>query len=300
MTNKVRVFWNPKSGTSGADGGQIRAMFEAQGCPCEITEVGPGLDVKALAAGESEDVAYVAAGGDGTVNAVADAVAGSGRAMGVLPVGTLNHFARDIGMPLDLEKSVGVIAAGHVSRVDAAEVNGAMFVNNSSLGFYPAMVVQRERMKKGGRGKWVSLVVASVKALAGFRHLRVEVKVDGSTRVCTTPFVFIGNNPYCMEGLEMGKRERVNAGVLSLYLISGVSRAGMMRLGVAALFGRLKKTPEYEELLVTELAVNVRGRRRLRVSMDGEVRKLKGPLCYRTRPGALRVIAPAEGTEEAK
>ena len=286
-----RIFLNPQSGPGAVQGEQekkLRALFPA----CEITPMGRGVDLKKLAREDAVELAYIAAGGDGTVNAVAGAVAGTERAMGVLPLGTLNHFAQDLNVPLDLEAAAKVISDGETSWVDAAKVNGLVFVNNSSLGAYPAMVMDRERMKKSGRNKWSALVAASARAFVRFRHLHVEMMVDGHSRSCTTPFLFVGNNEYRLDGMRLGRREHLNGGVLSLYLAPGASRLGVLRMAIAAVFGRLKQTPEYEEILVQEFTVRVHGRRRIRVSLDGEVRRMPGPLQYRILPGALKVLVP--------
>jgi diacylglycerol kinase family enzyme len=279
----VRVFLNPRSGQNAAlshaaqsKARDLIALFAAQGCRAEITLLTPNADPKSLAASDSPEIAYIAAGGDGTVNAVANAVAGTPRAMGVLPEGTLNHFARDLQLPLELEAAVAVIAQRHTLPIDAAEVNGLLFVNNSSLGAYPAMVLDRERMRKRGRNKWASLVAASFRAFLRFRCLRVEMTVAGLQRTCITPFLFVGNNEYCLEGLQIGRREHLDQGRLALYLAPGASRLSVLRMAFAAIFGRLKETPQYEEILTEEFTVHVRGRR-LRVSLDGEVRRMPGP-----------------------
>ncbi len=289
MGKRVRVFLNTGSGVGGCSAVEVAGLFEAQGWTCECTRMGFGVDVAALARGEAADVVYVAAGGDGTVNAVASAVAGSGRAMGVLPVGTLNHFARDLKLPLELEAAVAAITNGEVRAVDAGEVNGAVFVNNSSIGVYPLMVLERERMRKSGRGKWAALVVASMKSFVRFRCLQVELEVEGKAVRYTTPFVFVGNNEYCLDGLRLGERERMDRGELAVYLAPGARRGTILRMVFAAFFGRMKDVPEYEEYKVERLTVKV-GRRPLRVSLDGEVRRMRGPLEYRSRPGAVQVL----------
>ena len=218
-----------------------------------------------------------------------------GRPMGVLGLGTLNHFAKDLDIPLDLGAAAKVILDSHIEQIDAAEVNGRVFVNNSSLGAYPAMVMDRERMQKTGRGKWLAMAAASARAFVRFRCLQVEMHVNGERQTCTTPFLFVGNNEYCLDdGARLGQRESLNRGLLALYLAPGATRATVLRMAVAALFGRLKQTPEHQQHLVDSFTVRVHGRRRLRVSLDGEVTRMPGPLCYRSLPGALHVLTPLE------
>lgn len=288
----VRVFLNANSGNGGASQQQIAALLSSSGCAATFTALTRSVDVKALAKGEPANVLFIAAGGDGTVNCVASAVAGSARPLGVLALGTLNHFARDLQLPLELEPAVAVIARQHTRRVDAAEVNGHIFVNNSSLGAYPRMVIVREHLKQNGRNKWASLVYASVRSFLRFRRLQVEIIVDGQQRVCITPFVFIGNNEYSLDGLKTGERARLDAGELSLYLAPGANRADILRMAFAALVGRIHEDPVYQAINVQQFSVLARHRHHLRVSLDGEVLRLRCPLHYRTLPGALNVLCP--------
>lgn len=289
----IRVFLNPRSGDGGARLQRLKELFAARGVAAIFTNLTRAVNVKSLAAQDHPEVAFIAAGGDGTVSCVAAALAGTSRPMGVLAVGTLNHFARDLGLPIALEDAIQVIAAGQIRRVDAGEVNGHVFVNNSSLGAYPRMVVLRERMKQNGRGKWASLVVASLRAFVRFKCLQVEIEVTGQQRICTTPFLFIGNNPYCLDGLSVGERTRLDRGTLALYLAPGATRSDILRLGIKALLGKIQSDPVYEELTAQSFSVSTRGRRRLRVALDGEVLRLHGPLIYRSLPGALHVLCPA-------
>ncbi len=234
-------------------------------------------------------MAWIAAGGDGTVNAIANVVIHTGRPMGVLPCGTMNHFARDLGLPLDLDSAARVILTGNTRLMDAAQVNGRVFVNNASLGAYPAMVLDRNRQQTSGRTRWTALVLASMRAFVRFRRLSLDLTLKGQNRTCTTPFLFVGNNECCLDGLRLGHRDHLDRGTLALYLAPGVSRAGVLRMTLAALFGLLKQDPEYEELLIPSFTVHLPGRR-LRISLDGEVIRLFGPLHFRTLPAALSVF----------
>ena len=292
MGRRVRVFLNKRSGGEDAEAGRLIDLFAGHGCHCVVTELEPSLDLAALARNDPEDVAYIAAGGDGTVNCVANLVANTARPMGVLPVGTLNHFAKDLGLPCGLEAAVAVAAGEATRTVDVGEVNGRIFVNNSSLGAYPVMVLDRERMKRTGWNRWVSLAVASFKCFVRLRRLRIEIEVDGVVRRRRTPFLFVGNNEYCVEGSSLGKRERLDCGELALYLAHDVTRAGVLRMAWASLRGRLRELPEYEELKATAAIVTVR-RRHVRVSRDGEVKRMAAPLRYRILPGGLCVLCPA-------
>ena len=211
MTRKVVVVLNAGSGAGGNDAtlaDRIGTLFELAGARAEV-RLAHGHELAAVveAALASAPDVIVAGGGDGTVSSVGAALAGRPIALGVLPLGTLNHFAKDMRLPLDLEGAVARIATGPLVQVDVGEVNGRIFVNNSSLGLYPDIVRDRERQQKRlGRGKWPALRGASLVALRRFAFMSVRLSVDGRERHRRTPFVFIGNNAYQMEGFAIGER----------------------------------------------------------------------------------------------
>lgn len=243
----------------------------------------------ALAAGAR---VVVAGGGDGTINAVASVVLDSGAVFGVLPMGTLNHFARDLGLPPQLDAAIATLAAGHVTRIDVGEVNGRIFLNNSSLGLYPDIVRDRQRQQRRlGRGKWTAFGWATLAALRRFPFLSVRLAVGDADHARRTPFVFIGNNDYQMEGFNIGERARINGGMLSVYVAQRPTRFGLLKLALRALFGRLRQAREFDVFQAREMTIETR-HRRLRVATDGEVTVMAPPLRYRIRPAALSVIVP--------
>jgi diacylglycerol kinase family enzyme len=235
----------------------------------------------------------VAGGGDGTINAVASVMAGSGVAFGVLPMGTLNHFAKDLGIPLALDEAVRNVAQGKAIQVDVGEVNDRIFLNNSSLGLYPDIVRDREKQQhRLGRGKWLAAAWATIAALRRFPFLNVRVGIDGVQHARRTPFVFIGNNEYIMRGLAIGARARLDRGVLSLYVAQRPGRLGLLRFAWRALFGRLAQERDFDVMLSDKISIETH-HRRLRVATDGEVSIMATPLHYRIVPGALTVIVPS-------
>jgi diacylglycerol kinase family enzyme len=241
------------------------------------------------------DDAVVAAGGDGTVSTVAGALAGTDTAFGVLPLGTLNHFARDVGVPSDFEQAVRVIAAGRVRVVDVGEVNGHAFVNNSSIGLYPQMVRRRDaQQQRLGRGKWSAMLFAAIAVFRRFPLLSVRIRGDDVAVAMRAPFVFVGNNAYQMDLLDLGERTRLDDGALYVYAPRCTTRLGLVWLMVMALFNRLDQAEDFITRRVEELSIETR-RRALHVSVDGEVIELPGTLHYTARAGALRVLTPAAG-----
>jgi diacylglycerol kinase family enzyme len=273
----------------------LREKFRAAGLEATITLAKGGEEMIEAARKALDDGAelVVAGGGDGTINAVASVMAGSGVPFGVLPLGTLNHFAKDIGIPLDLAEAVKVLATGRRKDVDVGEVNGNIFLNNSSLGLYADIVHDREKQQRRlGRGKWTAALLASLAALRRFPFLSVRLIVKGERLARRTPFVFIGNNEYKMQGLAFGARERLDGGTLSLFVAQRPGRLGLLRFALRALLGKLGEERDFDVLLTDEMEIATR-HRKLRVATDGEVNMMHTPLRYRVRPGALTVIVPA-------
>ena len=190
-----------------------------------------------------------------------------------------------------LRAAIERIARGEVRRVDVGEVNGRVFVNNSSLGLYPDIVRERERQQRRlGRGKWAAFVWASIAALKRFPFLGVRLSIDGRAATRRTPFVFIGNNVYSMQGFTIGERERLDAGCLSLYVAQRAGRLKLLMLALHALFGRLEQARDFDALSAAGIDVESK-RKRLRVATDGEITTMTPPLRYRTRPASLLVVA---------
>jgi diacylglycerol kinase family enzyme len=235
----------------------------------------------------------VAAGGDGTINAVAQQAIAAGVPLAVLPAGTLNHFARDLKLPDTLEDAARVIALGYVRQVDVGEVNGRLFLNNSSLGLYASMVQQRERLQsRNGFGKWRALVHAGWSVLRHPRTFAAVLEADGRTLRRRTPFVFVGNNDYTVQGPHAGARSTLDDGLLSVYVLRPSGPWGLIALAVRALFGRLLKGRDLDAIRATEIVIESH-HAQARVARDGEVEVTDTPVRFRLRPRALQVIAPA-------
>lgn len=234
----------------------------------------------------------IAAGGDGTVGAIAGELAGSDAAMGILPLGTLNHFARDLGIPPDLEDAARVIASGRERRVDIAEVNGRAFVNNASIGLYPLMVVDRESQRERlGRSKRLAMLVASLRTMARFHARRLTLSIDSGEARVDTPLLFVGNNDYRLAIPGAGRREALDGGELCVMVMRSKSLPGFLAATGRALLGISRKDDLVRLDDVRTLSVDSH-RSGLTLAMDGETVALQPPLTFRIRPGALRVIAP--------
>lgn len=295
LIQSVKVIINARSGVSDKEEvcRRLTEIFDAAGISADISLAKTGAEVAELAreAARESWTAIVAGGGDGTINSVASAVVGTDKILGVLPLGTLNHFARDLKIPLDLESAARALVSGHPVNVDVGEVNGRIFLNNSSLGLYPTMVRERQKQLRLGSGKWPAFVWAAVTALRRYPFLHVRLMASGKSFDLKTPFVFVGNNAYVMERFNVGGRESLDKGQLCVYITTRTDRFGLVRLAWRVLFGRVRDEKDFLALLTDEAQIKTR-HKRLRVAFDGEVGVVEVPLHYRVRPGALRVIVP--------
>lgn len=288
----TRILLNRGSGSAG-DRSSVEAALRSAG----IAGRARWLDADKLSQQAEAAVAegaklVVAGGGDGTISAVAGALAGSDTRLGILPLGTLNHFARDLGIPFDPDAAARLIAQGRDRRVDVAEVNGRVFINNSAVGLYPLMVRDREAQRsKLGRSKRWAMAVAAVRTLLRFSSQRLVLTVNKERARVDTPLLFVGNNAYRLEMPGAGTRERLDGGELCVVLLRRKSRFGFCSAVARALVGRDRTTDLEHMDGVRQLKVDS-PHASLAISVDGETERFEPPLVYRIRPGALRVIAP--------
>jgi diacylglycerol kinase family enzyme len=293
----VPIILNSRAGGTGASRDEeIRAAFESHGASAEISNAADGTELTSLvrACVDRGSPVVVIGGGDGSLHTAAGILAGSDTALGILPVGTLNHFAKDLGIPIDLQAAVAVIVAGVIRRVDLGEANGTVFVNNASLGLYPSVVLQREALRRRlGHGKWTAFAIAIWRSLLHYRLLVVRVRIGDRDHVRRTPFLFIGNNSYVMDGLNVGSRAALDQGVLSVYMARREGPVSLLLLALRALLGRARQAEDFEEFTATEVAVETR-RSREHVSLDGEVASVEMPLRCRIRPLDLKVVVPQD------
>ncbi len=268
--------------------------FRSSGLEVNMSVVRSGVEIETLAktAAASDAEIIVAGGGDGTISTVAAAAAESGKTLAVLPLGTLNHFSKDLGIPQTLAEAVQVIAAGHTQMVDVGEVNGRIFLNNSSIGLYPRIVRRREvQQERLGHGKWRAAFSAALRAFLISPFIKVRLRLRGKEFLRKTPFVFIGNNEYQMDLYNIGRRERLDEGRLSVYFLRRGGRVGVLKLLVRTIFGMLRQSKDFETLSTDAITIATR-KDRVRTAIDGESILMETPLEYRIRPAYLRVVVP--------
>ena len=293
---RVTTLINRAGGTAQAEaqiGDKVAEALRKAGVDADVELITGGeCEVRCRAIAERGDELLIVGGGDGTISAAASALAGTKSLLGILPLGTLNHFARDLGIPANLEEAAKLIAARPERAVDLGEMNDRIFVNNSAIGLYPLMVVDRDVQRaRLGRSKRLAMIVAVARTLARFRHHRLTLTINDQKTTVDTPLLFVGNNRYRLDLGAPGERERIDDGCLSVYVMRKNSRRGFIAASIRALFNR-RKPGEMLELEHVELLRVASSRSALAVSLDGEVVRAAPPLEYKIRKRALRVIAP--------
>jgi diacylglycerol kinase family enzyme len=297
MPQPLEVIINAGSGSVEADETKrkLTELFEQNGVDANIYLAKSGAEIVGLAEklAKSEAEIIVAGGGDGTISAIAEEVLKVNKILGVLPLGTLNNFSKDLQIPQNIEEAVRIIAKNNVKTIDVGEVNGRIFVNNSSIGLYPSIVRRRERQQRLGRGKWRSAFWAAFKIVRRSPFFAVRLETEKGKRIVKTPFVFVGNNEYEMDFFNIGRRAKMDDGKLSVYFLHRSGRRGLVLLFLRTLFGRLRQTKDFEAISVEEIIFETR-KKRILVAFDGEVEMLETPLRYKIHKQALRVIVPEE------
>ncbi|MEJ7582946.1 MAG: diacylglycerol kinase family protein [Acidimicrobiales bacterium] len=277
---------------------EILVALASDGVDADIEfVVGSALaDAVVRAIGQKPDVVVVA-GGDGTLGTAAKELADSDVPLGILPLGTFNHFAKDLGIPIDLTGAASVIGRGNVRRVDVVDVGDRCFVNNSSVGVYPIMVALRDEIgQERGWGKVRSMPIAVGHVLRRFPVRRLTITAGTYQARLRTPFVFVGNNRYEIGPRGIGTRTAVDSGELCLYVAEASTRARLVWVALKAVLRGSASVEDLHESRATEVTIDAR-HHRLQVALDGEVATLRSPLLYRIRPGVLSVLAPVPAVE---
>lgn len=303
-TSGICIILNAGSGKRDAksEPDAITEAFAAQGSACTIKLVEDGAQIEAhtRAAVAEGFTTIVAAGGDGTICGVASALRGSKTMLGILPSGTFNYFARSLDLPMDLEPAVKVIVEAHSRALRIATINGQVFLNNASLGAYPAILESREDIyKRWGRSR-IAAYWAVIKTLSTVRPpLHLRITADGDTRSVRSPLVFVVNNAYQLTQLALEGAEHIKNGKLVVFVAPDAGRMEMIRMAVRIAFGR--GLPEWEfavfggaDILIERLG---RGKgHRQTIARDGERERLAGPFRLQVVENALTVLVPQTDT----
>ena len=295
----ICIVLNPKSGKRGRDArDRIERAAARHPGRFEIRPVGRGRDVGAVADRAAVDgfATLAAAGGDGTIGAVAAAALRHDRRLGILSMGTFNFVARGLRLPEDLDDAVALLAEGDARPMDVAEVNGRVFLNNASLGLYPAILARRE----GIYGRWGrSRLAAHWSVLSTFarfhRPLSLRVTVDGRTLEAETPLAFVARSAFQLDHFGLEGADDVRSGRFALFLAPDVSRAGLLVFALRLAGHAMQRDRDFLYHSGREIVIETRSPQRV-VARDGERERMDSPFRFRILSGALHVIAPPEAT----
>jgi diacylglycerol kinase family enzyme len=296
---KAVLVLNEKAGTylaseDDCSAGRLRDVFQAAGIEISVRQATPatltGILIEGLA---QRPDALIIGGGDGTLSTAAARLAGTGIPLGILPLGTHNHFARDLRVPARAGDTATALARGEIREIDLGDVNGRTFINNCSLGSYAEAVRRREALRRDqGHGKPIAMFLASCAVFFELRRRRLTIETPGQTVALRTPLVVVANNRYRGRVLGESLRDRLDEGRLWIYTTRARKRWVFLRMLWQSLTRRIDAADDLETYPVVEATIRP-AKGRLPAAIDGEVVELQPPLHFRIRPRALRVIVPA-------
>lgn len=247
---------------------------------------------EARRAAEDGFATLVAAGGDGTICAVAGVAHARGLRLGVVPMGTFNYFARGLDLPADPGDAIDLAARGQTRAMAVGSVNGKLFLNNASIGLYPAILATREgTYRRWGRSQMAAhwSVVSTV--LRFRRPVRLRVTVDGRTLGRRTPLVFVARSAYQLDHFGLQGAEDVAAGRFGLFLAPDVGRWGLLRFAARLALRSMAQGRDFDYVSGREIEIETKARRRI-VARDGEREAMTQPFRFRMSDQPLAVIAP--------
>lgn len=287
-----RLYLNPRAGSFSADDeAELRARATEAGL--EVVSVRPGVDVvesvrSALAAGERT---FVVAGGDGSIHHVAQALIATEGVLGIVPIGTVNHMARDLGVPLDWREAMTIAVSGQVRQIDTGRVNGIHFLNSVMVGIYPTITEYRERFRST-HSKWRAYARGVRLAMRQFRHVTLVLEMPNRVETIRTQLFVVSINAYDLTqaGLAAPKTA-LDDGRLTIYSFGFMSRTAFIRAAAKFFRGRLGEVEGFRQIRTERLRIDT-PRPKLRVSIDGELRDLVPPLQIQAVPASLLVRVP--------
>lgn len=256
---------------------------------------------QAVAKAKQSSGIVVAAGGDGTLNAVAQATLGSGCQFGAIPQGTFNYFGRTHGISSDAAEAARSLLTARVQPVQVGLVNDRVFLVNASLGLYPQLLEDREEQKqRHGRSRLVAMWAALVTIFRDYRPLRIKLEHEGRTQELRTLTLFVGNNRLQLEQIGLGESELVDEGKLAVIVLRPVPTLTLLWLLAKGAMGRLADARSVQHFALTDLSVTPSSRRvhQLKVATDGEITWMKTPVEFRVAPEPLLLLKPIDAVPE--
>ncbi len=288
------LFLNARAGSfSAADESELRTRASEEGF--RIIDVVPGIDVReevrsSLAAGLRD---VLVAGGDGSIHHVLQALAGSEAVLGIIPVGTVNHLARDLEIPIDWREAFEIALRGGIRQIDTGRINGIHFLNGVMLGLFPTISEYRERFRST-HSKVRAYIRATRLALHQFHHVTLVVEIDGRVQTIRTQMFIVAVNAYDLDQTGLiARKTSLDDGRLSVYSLSFMSRMTFIRAAAKFLRGRVGEVEGFRRVRTARIRIDS-AHRTLRVAVDGELLDLESPLQIAAVPASLLVRAPGQ------
>jgi diacylglycerol kinase family enzyme len=294
----IEVILNAKSGaqTSGETRAEIEKVLRKSGRPFQIsTATGSELADLAAERAATDCEILVAAGGDGTICCVAEAALKAGKTLGVIPLGTFNYFARNLGIPLAPAKATQVLLDGETVRASVLDLDGRLILNNTSIGIHPAVLLKRRELyRRWGRNQINAYLSVAMTAFQPPPRLRVRLATDEGELVRETPLIMVCSNAFQMEAFALAGKECLAQGRFALYIARMAGPATILRLGLRTLLRRLRPGVDYEVICTSDVTIETLRHRRFRAAVDGELERLESPLRFRVGDQPLCVLRPKE------
>lgn len=293
----IPAFVNPGSGNSE----KAREALTSSG-RFDVRDVEPEkLEEATKAAMASGAKRILIAGGDGSIGTGAAAVSGTPVELAVLPAGTLNHFAIDSGIPVDLTEAAQVALGARTASVDVGYSGERLFLNTSSIGAYVTFVRLRDRLEKRF-GYRLASFFAMVRIVVMMRRIAVELEIDGVAQTYRTPLIFVGVGERELQLPHLGGRVKGGKRSLHVFVVRGRTRARLFVVALAAVARGVEsvaRMPEVDAFLVDRCTIDTR-RHHATIAFDGETEVMPLPLQYRIERDALRIVVPEPVDAEAE
>lgn len=296
----IPILVNAQGGTARAAGDDLAETLtqacKAAGIRADI-QLLQGEEISGAVKAQSDQPLVIVGGGDGTLrNAAATLLAcGSTARLGILPLGTHNHLAKQLRIPSDLAVAIEIAVTGKTRKIDVGAANDTIFLNNASIGLYPQLVRSREvEQHRHGEPKWMANVVAARAVLRRLRHHTLRLQIDGTARSIRTPLLFVGNNIYSLESGHVGERASLDEGILSVFAVASTTRLTALWFALRVLVGRANAERDFATIATTgDLTISAHARE-LHVALDGEVETFPTPLHFAIKQKALTVMCPLD------
>ncbi|HEX5411931.1 MAG TPA: diacylglycerol kinase family protein [Terriglobia bacterium] len=297
QTSEALVILNTGSGKqqAGALVDRLRAVARAAGKPCSfwVAKGAKGIARAAATANEGRYQRVIAAGGDGTLSAIASALVGTGKEFAAVPLGTFNYFARETGLPLEPDAAFEYALQGKARPVSIGELNGKPFLNNASVGLYPKVLEVREHTyRRFGRSR-LAAYWSVLQVLARFNvNFAAELSMaDAPPMRIRTPMIFVGRNAHQLEEFRLPGGECVDNDTLAAYVLPAAGRAALLATATRLLMGKTRPGEDVRMFCAQELQVRLAGHR-WTAAIDGERVRVSSPLNLRIRRNALLAVVP--------